>query len=346
MWRSGGNRGQNVIGANNCGVHYRVTSAGATALPGIARWVPKVLLSLALVAYLVIKLDWSALARTFAAADPAGVLVAFIPILAIPLVASERWRCACLACGLALPHRFFAPAMYAGVFAGQFLPSGVGTDAVRLALLWRQDVPLRGGFQSIAVDRICGVSAIVVLIWVGLPFVLELLPTGTALPVALMSLATIGGGGALLLVDRLPLPARWRAGVLGRLFALIADARGALGTRHAAAALVIAVLIHLLSTTAVLLLARAFGYDLRLRDLLSVTAIAIFVTTLPISFNGWGVREAALVVGLSLLAVPREVALMVSLLFGVGGAIASLPGSVSWLRLRGQRVDPTAKSAA
>ena len=63
--------------------------------------------------------------------------------------------------------RFFVRAMYASLFAGQILPSGIGVDAVRLALLWQQKVPLRSGLPSLAIDRAAGVSAIIVLMWFG-----------------------------------------------------------------------------------------------------------------------------------------------------------------------------------
>lgn len=83
-----------------------------------------------------------------------------------------------------------------------------------------------------------------------------------------------------------------------------------------------------------LLLARAFGFELRYRDLLTLTAGTIFVSMLPVSVQRLGVREGALMLGLSLLAVPREIALLIAFLDGAGGALASPPGSLSWRRLR------------
>jgi uncharacterized membrane protein YbhN (UPF0104 family) len=81
----------------------------------------------------------------------------------------------------------------------------------------------------------------------------------------------------------------------------------------------------------VLLLAHSFGYALQFLDLLTVVSFAIFAAVLPLSFNGWGVREGAMMLGMSILAVNRDAALMISFLYGVGLALASLPGSVSWL---------------
>jgi len=299
----------------------------------VLRWPLQVAVSLGLVLWLFSGLDWSAVGHTLLTADAPLVAAAFVALAPIPLLAASRWRSACSALRLALPRRFFVPATYAALFAGQFLPSGVGMDAVRLALLWRQGVPLGGSIQSIAIDRLCGVAGILVLLYAGIPFALDLLPRDAAAPIAAATALLVAGSLALLFVDRWPLPSVLRRGWLGRALSLATDLRAGIGTREAAIALVLAVLLHALAVLCIGLLAESFGYTLRYRDLLTVTTAAILIGMLPLSFNGWGVREGAMVLGLSLLAVPRDAALMISVLYGVGSALWSLPGSVSWHRL-------------
>ena len=291
-------------------------------------------LSLALVAYLGWGLDWRRVLQALVAADRSLIAAALVPLALIPPLAAERWRAACLALAIRRSRRFFVPATYAAMFAGQFLPSGIGVDAVRLALSWRQDIPLRGGVQAIAIDRIAGVTALLVLMYAGLPFALGLLPPGASAPIAGVTALTAIACFALLFVDRLPLPRQLRSGWAGRLLSLVADVRAAIGTPQALAALGCGIAAHLLSVCVVLLLAQAFGYSLRFTDLLTVIAVAIFAAMLPISFNGWGVREGAMMLGLSLLAVPRDVAVMISFMYGLGGVLCALPGSVTWFHLR------------
>jgi hypothetical protein len=133
-------------------------------------WLLQLGLSVALVAWLVSGLDWAGVAATLSAADAGQVAAALAALAPIPLLASERWRQTCAALNVALARRFFVPATYAALFAGQFLPSGIGMDAVRLGLLWRQRVPLAAGVQSLAIDRMCGVTGLLVLLYAGLPF--------------------------------------------------------------------------------------------------------------------------------------------------------------------------------
>jgi uncharacterized membrane protein YbhN (UPF0104 family) len=315
-------------------------AAGAPApRPGPLRrvllgWPVRAVLSLGLIAYLASNLDWHRVTDAIVRADR-GLVAAAVALLAVvPLIAAVRWHSASCAANVRLRFRFFLPGTYAAMFAGQFLPSGIGVDAVRLALMWRQRVALGSAIQAIAIDRIAGVSAILVLAYGGMPFVLDLLPPGTAAPIAVMAAIIVTACAALLFVDRLPLPLPLRAGWRGRILALLAQIRAGIGTVHALAALACGLLVHLLSIGSIDLLAHAFGYDLALRQLTTVTAIALFAGMLPISFSGWGVREGAMMVGLALLAVPRDVAVTISFLYGVGSALVSLPGSVAWFHLR------------
>lgn len=314
-------------------------ATGAAKRPGRVRAAllggpGRIALSLALVAYLASGMDWRRVLQTLVAADRLLIAGALVPLALIPPLAAERWRAACLALCIRRSRRFFVPATYAAMFAGQFLPSGIGVDAVRLALSWRQDIPLRGGVQAVAIDRIAGVGALLVLMYAGLPFALGLLPPGAATPIAGMTALAAAACALAIFVDRLPLPPWLRSGWAGRLLSLVADTRAALGTPQALAALGCGIAAHLLSVCAVLLLAQAFGYGLRFPDLLTLIAVAIFAAMLPISFNGWGVREGAMMLGLSLLAVPRETAVMISFVYGIGGALCALPGSITWLHLR------------
>ena len=139
-------------------------------------------------------------------------------------------------------------------------PSTIGTDAVRLALLWRQRVSLRAAFLAVGIDRVCGVGAILVLMYVGMPFALDLLPAGAAIPIAATTAVLLAGCAVLLFVDRLPLRPALRRGWLGRPLSLIGDLRAALGAPQAVVALLFSIAIHALGIVGILLLARAFGY--------------------------------------------------------------------------------------
>jgi hypothetical protein len=59
-----------------------------------------------------------------------------------------------------------------------------------------------------------------------------------------------------------------------------------------------------------------------------------FVLLIPISFNGLGAKEAAVVFFFGLVGVPNEAAFSMSLLFHLIVVLTSLPGGILWWRQR------------
>jgi uncharacterized membrane protein YbhN (UPF0104 family) len=307
-------------------------------------WPLKAAFSLGLILLFASTLNWGRVVESLLATNKFYLIAAFAVLALTPPLTAERWRNAGLASSILLSRRFFLWATYAAVFAGQFLPASVGVDTMRLALLWQQRLPLRTGLLSIAVDRLAGVTAILVLMFAGIPFAANRLQPDAAFPMIGMAVMLAGVCGSLLFIDRLPFPEQLRFRWPGRLLSLVADTRAAISSPRAAAALVYAIILHLLSIFAVLLLAHSLGYPLQFLDLLTVVSFAIFAALLPLSFNGWGVREGAMMLGLSLLAVHRDAALIISFLYGMGLALASLPGSVSWYQLKHLRSKEESKN--
>lgn len=66
-----------------------------------------------------------------------------------------------------------------------------------------------------------------------------------------------------------------------------------------------------------------------------IITLISFITMLPISVNGLGVREGCYVLFFSELGVPMEIALTVSLLLFVMVSISSLAGGLFWMAERG-----------
>lgn len=229
-----------------------------------------------------------------------------------------------MAMNVAAPLPFLLRATYSALFVGQFLPAGVGVDSARIALLWQARVPVALAIGSILLDRLAGLTAIVTLTLIGLPFLPDLLPEG-AIEIFLGTLIVAGlVAAASPLVFQAASVNRWPR--LSRSLRHIASVRRALFRLPMLSALGYALLIHVLSISSILLLARGFGHSVHFWQFLSVSAVALFLSLLPVSFNGWGVREGALMVGFSLLNVPGESAILISLFYGVLLAIVSLPG--------------------
>ncbi|MGH8706195.1 MAG: lysylphosphatidylglycerol synthase domain-containing protein, partial [Burkholderiales bacterium] len=114
---------------------------------------------------------------------------------------------------------------------------------------------------------------------------------------------------------------RWLAGSLSAIDGV------ALRPRPILAAIAVAVGIHAIATTAAAVTAAAYGIDPSLKIWLSIIPMSIIASALPISINGWGVREAVIVGLAAAHGIAQADALLVSLTLGALNVIASLPGA-------------------
>ena len=78
------------------------------------------------------------------------------------------------------------------------------------------------------------------------------------------------------------------------------------------------------------LLAQSIGLAPDFGLLLALTPPVLLLTSLPISFGGWGPREAGLIWLFGLFGIAAAPALAVSVALGVLVMIAGLPGGALW----------------
>jgi len=164
------------------------------------------------------------------------------------------------------------------------------------------------------------------------------LATGSASSLVLTALASVGLVVVLaagLCIDLVPLP-RWLTGrplIAGGL-TLARQVRTGLMSRSGVLALALSLIIHLSTVVVVLLIARGLGVDLSPLAAFVIVPVAILAAAVPVSVNGWGVREGVMVAGLALFGISSGDALLLSVQLGFGVILSVLPGSLTWLALR------------
>jgi hypothetical protein len=172
---------------------------------------------------------------------------------------------------------------------------------------------------------------------IALGFVILLLPSGLSalggyrdLVLMVYGALLLGGTAALLLPPRLIAPlnripyVRWVA-------ALAADARHVVLGQKSFVILGLACLIHALTILIIWSLGRAQGLALPISDAAVLFAVMIGVALVPVSINGWGLRELAVVALLGRHGIAPEQALVFSVCFGLVMAVGSLPGALAWV---------------
>ena len=257
----------------------------------------------------------------------------FIVILQLPLVAA-RWReilKALVVLDSTMTSITFVAITAIGFFFTQVLPALMG-DGVRAWLVVRRGCDWRNALTSVAIDRAVGVGLVVAL-----GFVVLLLPSSASslgdyrdLVLMVYGALLLAGSLVLLLLPKLiPLLGRWR--YLRWIAALAADARQVVLGPKSLMILSLGVLIHVLTMAVIWSVGRAQGLALSASDVAVLFVVIVGVALVPISINGWGLREIAVVAVLGRHGIAPEQALVFSICFGLALALGSLPGALAWL---------------
>ncbi len=223
---------------------------------------------------------------------------------------------------------------YIGVFFNNCLPGTVGGDVVRAWMAKSEHVPLQTAINSVIIDRMIALAALVILVLLTVPKLGTYLDINAyyVWPLVLLTLA-IGWSGFIhaprLLArhQHIP-PVRWLLYFLQSLRALFSY------PKVSTISLIYAFVSHLIYCLIGYVLAQSFGIDLTLLQCILFIPLVVLVSILPISIGGWGVREATMVGMLGLAGVPSTAALMISIELGLINIVASAPAAVLWIFYR------------
>lgn len=262
-----------------------------------------------------------------------GYLLAALGVF-IALLANNtlRWRTVMRAIDAVLPLWQSFQILYVGVFFNQTLPSSVGGDAVRMILARKHGLTLQGAVNGVMLERVVNVFGLIVLVVATQPFLLARIGDNPA-KFVFPALAAVAVAGIvfLMLLDRIP--DRYRRWALVRGAANLAGdtKRLFLAPARAVAAVGFGILGMILLSMIVYFMALALGISVSLIDCVVLVPPVMLIASVPISIAGWGLRESAMVAAFGFIGVVEGDAFVLSLLFGLGNVIASLPGGLIWL---------------
>lgn len=264
----------------------------------------------------------------------AGVwLVVTLVITFFGIVLSTlRWQQVLLALGLHTKTRTLFSHYLAGLFVGNFLPSTVGGDVLRVSRLSASNGDRPDTFASVVLERLTGWLVLPVITLIGLVINPDLRSFGTPSRVALsIAVGTLTVLTLILVAVSSPAVGRRFAGSQG--WARFANAvhLGVDRFRHnpSAALNVLAVgfAYQLVVMLGAFTAARVLGLPVGPTAILAFMPAVAIAQVLPISLGGLGVREGAFVMFLHPLGVATEEAIALGILIYVVNLIVSLLGA-------------------
>jgi glycosyltransferase 2 family protein len=287
------------------------------------------LISLALLALLFWKFGAAEVWQTLSAADPLWLLAGLLLVVAALLVSAWKWQVLLDAQGLAVPFWRLFGAYLVGIFFNNFLPSNIGGDVARITDVARYTGNAPAATASVIGERLLAGLALALTATVALLF-------------SVRAAGPVAGSVALILVLFGALVAsfashRVRSAFGARFPRLSASAAGRVAGQMGAAfgnrrAFVVVMVLSLLFHATVVLLGwttfRAIDAPVPLAACFLYIPIISAIQLLPVSLNGFGVREGAYVFffGAAGLGAPQAVA--ASLLFALLVSFVSLAGGV------------------
>lgn len=308
-------------------------------------WFPilKWLVSLSLLTWLYLSIDWPAFLALLTQANPVFLILGLLLTVLNTLLCAYKWKLFLRADQLDQGLGYLFISYWIGSFVSLFLPSNIGGDSYRIVDVGARTRQGVRSFTSVFADRLTGFIALSIIGLIGgalgyariqrIEVILILLAFAALLTVLLI----------------LTLDPRWmrlflRLSRLNRIAAVekahlsFSETLRAYG--HQPGVLVQTLLLsfafHWIYITIVYCYSHFLGLDLDyLNVVLFIPIIAIF-EALPISVYGIGVRDTAYVFFFSLAGLPAEQALALSFVFVVSNVLYASLGGIWLLMRRGQ----------
>ncbi len=315
--------------------------SGASRARNLVAPALKATVSVALLWLLLSRVDGARLWSLARNATPSWLIAALGLYSVMVLASAWRWGLLLRAQHISLPFRRLTSSFLVATFFNNFLPSNIGGDVVRIA-----DTAPAAGSKTLAttvvlIDRGVGLLGLALMAAIGATagprFGDATGGLGPEMLWAGFGLTAMIATPALLMPEvlgRLLQPLRvvhpeWVDERLDRLTAALArfrDAPATLAGCFAGAIFVQGALVGFY-----LAIARSLGIPIGFAELAVIVPISFVVQMVPVSMNGFGVREATFGLYFSRLGLPLESGVLISLMGAALTMLFSLSGAAAYI---------------
>ncbi|MCK4864879.1 MAG: flippase-like domain-containing protein [Gammaproteobacteria bacterium] len=293
-------------------------------------WLIRIIITAVLLTLIFRNIEFKSVKDIILHADIQLLILAILFQLLSTLLAGYRWGRVMKALNFGQKSEFYMRSYFKGSFFNQGLPTSIGGDAVRVLDVATKGHRKRDAFIGVFIDRILGLSGLLILNLVANYFLPGLLPENLFLMINVIVLAGLLGFITFIYIHKI------KALHKGRLLSYILRVSKQLNRilhdlRSISFHLVIGVLIHLFSIINIYLVGQSVGLEYDLLTIAVIVPPVILLTLIPVSLAGWGIREGAMVGLFGLIGGVAANILSMSILYGIILIISSLPGLYTYL---------------
>lgn len=287
----------------------------------------KFLVTIGLFFWIGSKVAWDQIAADLISLGWLGWLTAAILVSLQNILAGWRWYFILQSLSLKISWWRSLRYFYVGLLLNQTLPASVGGDIARVWLLKRDGLRISNATHSVILDRLFPMLSLLTLILLVMPQWIRL--TGQIIIAQLFGIIALGFISVLVILILISgriinvQHSLW----IGNLQRLILAIRACF--RHPydmLPPLVAGIVGFCLMSALVALLATHMSVALSFWTCLVLCPPVFLIASLPISIAGWGVREGAMALVLSYVAIPTSQALSLSIALGLIVLLGATPG--------------------
>ncbi|MEX3014526.1 lysylphosphatidylglycerol synthase transmembrane domain-containing protein [Gymnodinialimonas hymeniacidonis] len=292
----------------------------------------------------LVDIDVAEVWALFVNANPVMAALSIALMLAQLLLTAIRWSLVNDALNIQLHRSVCLRLMCVGQFFNQCLPTSVGGDAIKIGVLVRgHGLPFKTATLSVVMDRLVGVSVLLCLAVFGWLFFITIRPDAVAgsvwLTGILVAAVIVCASIVLFLFPWIARSdARWTNWPALQATAVTSNSL-ALNWPTTVYIVVSSATVQGLIALSIFLASSALNIHLPPIAVILIPMI-LFVSILPFSFAGWGLREGAMVTGLALVGVAGHEAIAISVFHGLTQLIIGLPGA--WITVTRTQIWPQA----
>jgi len=268
------------------------------------------LTSIGILFYLFHKTDWSKIKYLIKNIEPYYYFAALLCVVAFQSLVALRWKLICEAWNFKASFLYYFKTYLMGFSLNTVFPGIVAGDTLRSLFLVKSGLDWKKAGLSVLLDRGLGLTGILLILSLSLPFRADFLPEKFKLSLYVITYSSLVGFFLLTL--------------LSSLYEI--DILKPLRIPEVIFPLFLGLLIQILFVFQFLFLALAIHIDLPKSYFFVIIPITSFLSALPLSISGLGVREGTLSYFLVLFNYSVEYGLSLGLLAYTLILLSAIPG--------------------
>lgn len=302
----------------------------------------KISISFCLILWIIKKVDYQEIMKIISSVKIHFFLLGFLWLILDRILMSYRWDILLMAKQVDIPFYHIVKIYFLGTFSGNFLPSSIAPDVVKVYFASKYNAKTSEILSSVIVDRVLGLFSLSVIALFSIGFIFfdsgEINRKSLIVIIAILFVISL-----LIYSDTILKKIRFvktshvlqvfKDNIIWKSLEKIYNSCNEYKKNYGAmkSALLVSFINHALGILAIYVLSYSVGIQVSLLYYFVFVPLINVLIMLPVSVGGIGVQEGAFIYFFSQVGVTSDEALTVALLFRALTIAVSIPGGILYI---------------